>query len=153
MHLPAYLGLLESAERALGASFRAVGAGHADEADIFHTCETLALQCDGHVASLAPFLERYGRADAGDAGVATDAGAVATVRSGPLGLLRDLHELFVVASRVEMTWTLIEQAAKGLRDAELLGAAAAALAQTEVQLAWLRTRLKVAAPQTLLVAS
>lgn len=153
MHLPAYLGLLESAERALAASFRAVGEGHADEADVFHTCQTLATQCDGHVASLAPFLERYGRAGAGDAGVATDAHAAVAVRTGPLGLLRDLHELFVAASRVEMTWTLVQQAAQALRDPELLSAVAAALAQTEVQLAWLRTRLKVAAPQTLLVAS
>ncbi|GAA4159413.1 hypothetical protein GCM10022286_13760 [Gryllotalpicola daejeonensis] len=151
MKLPVYLELLETSETALAASFRVVGRGHADDADIFHTCSTLAQQCDQHAEALAPVVERYGRAEAAEADRRFE--AMAQARSGPLGLLRDLHDVFVLASLVEMTWTLVQQAAKALRDEELLSVVSSALAQTEVQLAWLRTRLKVAAPQTLVAAS
>jgi hypothetical protein len=151
MLLPVYLGLLESAEAALAATFRLVGNGHADEADVFHTCHTLAEQCDEHVTALAPAIERYGRADAAEPEHHFD--ALASARSGPLGLLRDLHDVYVLASLVEMSWTLLQQAAQALIDDELGQIVSSSLKQTEVQLAWLRTRLKTAAPQALLVAS
>jgi hypothetical protein len=151
MELPVYLGLLESAEAALAATFRLVGNGHADEADVFHTCHTLAEQCDEHVAALAPAIQRYGRADASEPDHRFEVPAGA--RSGPLGLLRDLHDVYALASLVEMSWTLLQQAAKALIDEELGQVVSSSLKQTELQLAWLRTRLKAAAPQALLVAS
>jgi hypothetical protein len=51
-----------------------------------------------------------------------------------------------------MAWTLAGQAAQGARDRELLEVVQDSEGETEIQLKWLRTRLKQAAPQALVVA-
>jgi len=75
------------------------------------------------------------------------------VRSGGLGFLRDLHELYALCSFLDITWTMVGQAARGLADAELLQVVGQCESQTSLQLRWLATRMKVAAPQALIVAS
>lgn len=152
MLLPVYLGLLHRAEQSLAQSFRQVAEGHAAEPDVLHLCHTLAAQCDAHAEALAPVLERYGEQQ-DDEPDRLHAVALDSVRSGPLGLLRDLQDLYLLASLVDITWTLVKQAGQGLRDEKLLGIVAACDAETTVQLSWLRTRLKQAAPQALVVAS
>ena len=68
-------------------------------------------------------------------------------------MLRDLHDLYVMASQSDISWTMIGQAAQGARDADLLGTVSACERDTAIQLAWIRTRMKAAAPQALVVAS
>jgi hypothetical protein len=68
-----------------------------------------------------------------------------------VGLLRDLQDLHLLATLVQTTWTVIAQGAQGLRDRELLEVATSANAETSRQLTWLTTRMKVAAPQALIV--
>ena len=41
-------------------------------------------------------------------------------RGGPLGLLRDLHDLYLASTESDICWTLITQGARGARDIELL---------------------------------
>jgi hypothetical protein len=48
---------------------------------------------------------------------------------------------------------MIGQAAQGTADRELLGVVSACEGETSTQIKWLKTRMKQAAPQTLLVAS
>ena len=152
MLLPVYLGLLSGAENALADSFREVARGHGDEPDVFHLCHTLAKQCDSHVRALAPAVGRYG--DKPDAEPERlHAEALTSTREGPLGLLRDLQDLYLLASFVDITWTAVQQAARGLRDTELVGVVEGCEGETKVQLAWLSTRMKQAAPQVLIVAS
>ena len=151
MHLATYIGLLESGERTLAASYRQVATGHADEADVHHTCLQLSDQCDEHLEALAPVVQRYGDAPE-DEPERLHAEGLSEVRSGGLGLLRDLHDLYILASYVDITWTLVGQAAQGARDAELIDVVTRCDDQTSTQVSWLRTRLKQAAPQALLVA-
>jgi hypothetical protein len=150
-HLSTYVGLADHSEKTLAESFRAVADGHAAEADILHTCRLLADWCDRHRTSLAPVVERYGEDDAVVEPERLHASGLAEVRSGPVGLLRDLQDLHVLASLVQTTWTVIAQGAQGLRDAELLEVATSANAETSRQLSWLNTRMKAAAPQALIV--
>lgn len=152
MLLPVYLGLLHRAEQSLAASFRQVAEGHGAEPDVFHLCHTLAQQCDAHAEALAPVVDRYGEAPE-DEPARLHADALSETRSGPLGLLRDLQDLYVLASLVQVTWLMVKQAALALRDEELLGVVSKCESQTELQLAWLRTRMKQAAPQALVVAA
>jgi hypothetical protein len=149
-HLSTYVGLADHSERTLADSLRAVASGHAAEADVFHTCHLLAQWSDDHRLRLAPVVERYGE-DRVDEPERLHATGLAEVRSGPVGLLRDLQDLHVLAGLVQTTWTVVAQAAQGLRDRELLEVATAANAQTSRQLSWLNTRVKAAAPQALLV--
>lgn len=53
----------------------------------------------------------------------------------------------------DITWTMIGQAAQGARDTELLEVVGSCEGETAVQIKWLRTRMKQAAPQALLVTS
>lgn len=116
MHLATYIGLLEAGERTLATSYRQVADGHSDEADVHYTCLQLARQCDEHVEALGPVVERYGNAPE-DEPERLHAEGLSETRSGGLGLLRDLHELYMLASYVDITWTLVGQAAQGARDA------------------------------------
>jgi anaerobic selenocysteine-containing dehydrogenase len=75
------------------------------------------------------------------------------VRQGSLGLLRDLQDLYVMAQFCDITWTMIGQAALGARDRELLEVVETCEGQTAAQIKWLKTRMKQAAPQVLLVAA
>jgi hypothetical protein len=59
----------------------------------------------------------------------------------------------MMAQEIQISQTMIGQAAEGLRDRELDETVDACVEQTTTQIKWLRTRMKQAAPQTLLVAS
>jgi hypothetical protein len=151
MHLPHYIGLLHKAQVDLAQAFREIGEGHKDETDVFHMCNKLAKECDGHAAQLEPFTRAYGE-DAPDEPDRLYSELFSGTRSGPLGLLRDLHDLYLMACECVMAWTLVGQAAQGARDTKLFEVVQACEQETAIQLKWLRTRLKQAAPQALVVA-
>ena len=150
-HLTTYIGLADHSEQTLAESFQTVAEGHARVADVFHTAQLLAGWSDDHRRALAPVIERYGEADVDEPERLHAAGLVET-REGEIGLVRDLQDLHVLATLVQTTWTVIAQGAQGLRDHELLQVATDASSQTSRQVTWLTTRLKVAAPQALIVA-
>lgn len=152
MHLANYLGYLHTAELNLAEGFRKVADGHAEEADVYHTCSTLAKQCETHAEQLKPFVDHYGE-EAPEEPNRLYHVLFDETRSGGLGLLRDLHDLYLMASTCDISWTMIGQAAQGAHDRELLEAVNACDGQTATQIKWLRTRMKQAAPQALLVAS
>jgi hypothetical protein len=151
VQLAHYLGLLHKAEADLGEAFRQVGEGHAEEADVFVIANKLAKECDEHAERLKPFVDRYGQ-DAPSEPDRLYSQLFAGTRSGGLGLLRDLHDLYLMACECDIAWTLVGQAAHGLRDTELLGVVEDCESETALQLKWLKTRTKQAAPQALVVA-
>ena len=154
-HVATYVRLAHQGEQTLADSLRTVGNGHAKQADVFHTCETLAKMSDSHVAQMAPIARRYEQEHLGDDVHEPDrlhAEGLTQIRSGQIGLLRDLQDLYVLATFIQTTWTVLAQGAQGLRDDELLHVATNANSETTRQLAWLNTRMKAAAPQALIVA-
>jgi hypothetical protein len=151
MHLAHYLGLLHRAELNLAAAFREVAAAHDGEVDVVHLAGRLATDCGRHAERLRPFAERYGE----DAPAEPDrlhSAIFGGSRSGGLGLLRDLQDLYLMAAECDIAWTVVGQAAQGLRDADLLAVVRACEQETSIQMKWLRTRMKQAAPQALVVA-
>ena len=151
MQLAHYLGLLHRAEAHLADAFREVGDAHADEADVFQICDTLARECDRHAEELGPFARRYGE-DASEEPARLHSELFSGTREGPLGLLRDLQDLYLMATECDIAWTLVGQAAQGARDPDLFAVVQACEGETATQLKWLKTRMKQAAPQTLVVA-
>jgi hypothetical protein len=151
MHLSSYLGLLEAGSATLGRSYRQVADGHAEEADVKRICEQFATQCDDHEERLKPFTSRYGSHPSGEP-ERLHADGLSETRTGGIGLLRDLHDLYLLAGYLDMAWTLVGQAAKGARDEELIRAVDECAKEIKAQQKWLTTRLKAAAPQALLVA-
>jgi hypothetical protein len=153
MKLPVYLGLLHRAETTLAQSFRQVADGHGDEPDVYFLCRSLADQCDAHNEALQPVVQRYGQAPSGDEPERLHADGLNQTRSGGLGLLRDLQDLYLLATFVDISWTMVKQAGQGLRDTELLDVVAKCDAETAVQVQWIRTRMKQAAPQALVAST
>ncbi len=152
MHLANYLGYLHRSELDLAEGFRRVGEGHAQEVDVYHLGHALAKQCESHAERLKPFVDRYGEQKPEEPEQLYHEFFDET-RSGSLGLLRDMQDLYLMTSACDMAWTMIGQAAQGLRDQELLEVVNSCEVETYNQLKWIRTRMKVAAPQTLIVAS
>ena len=151
MQLAHYLGLLHNAQIELAAAFREVAGAHGDEVDVANMCERLAAECDRHGEQLEPFARRYGE-DAPDEPERLHSELFKGPRSGGLGLLRDLHDLYLMATECDIAWTLVGQAAQGARDRELLAVVQGCEGETAIQLKWLQTRMKEAAPQALVVA-
>ncbi|MEU3554313.1 hypothetical protein [Streptomyces fragilis] len=152
MHLATYIGLQHAASKTLADSFRQVAEGHVGEPDVHSLCHTLARASDGHVDRLSPVAERYGE-QREDEPERLHAEGLSGIRSGGVGLLRDLQDLYLLASFVDITWTVLGQAAQGTRDGELLDVVETCKTDTQRQLKWLNTRIKQAAPQALIATA
>ena len=151
MQLAHYLGLLDRAHTELARAFHEVAAGHLDEPDVFHTCERLARQCEEIGHELGPFADRYGQ-DADDEPDRLHSELFNGTRSGPLGLIRDLHDLYLMACENAISWTVVKQGSQGARDSALLELATRGETMSYGHVAWITTRIKQAAPQALVVA-
>jgi len=153
MHLANYLGYLHRAEQDLADGFRRVAEAHAQEVDVYHLCKALlAKQCETHAEQLKPFVERYGEHKPEEPEQLYHE-LFNQTRSGSLGLLRDMHDLYLMANACDIAWTMIGQAAQGLGDRELLEVVESCEKETANQVKWINSRMKVAAPQILIVAS
>lgn len=152
MHLANYLGYLHQSELDLASGLRKVGEAHVQEADVYHLTRTLARQCESHAEKLKPFIDSYGEEKPEEPERLYHEFFEQT-RSGSLGLLRDMQDLYLMASACDISWAMIGQAAQGLRDRKLLEVVNSCENETYNQLKWIRTRMKVAAPQTLIVGS
>jgi len=152
MNISLYLGMLHRAEATLAESFRQVADGHGAEPDVHFLCHSLANQCDEHSRLLHPLVERYGEDLSATEPERLHAEGLSGTRSGPVGLLRDLQDLYLLASFVDVTWTMIKQAGSALRDRDMLEVVSHCEGETAVQLRWLQTRMKQAAPQALVAA-
>ena len=154
-HLALYVGMLHHAEQTLADSFRVVAEAHAAETDVSAICRRLATMSEENVRRLQPAADRYGEVASGEEVEEPErlhASGVAEGREGAVGLLRDLQDLHVLGTLVQTSWTVVRQAAQGVRDAELIGITEQANQSTSRQLAWLNTQLKVSAPQALLAS-
>src|SRR5215208_4576264 len=152
MHLANYLGYLHQTELDLAEGYRKVGEGHPQEADVYHLTHTLAKQCESHAEKLKPFVDRYGE-EKPEEPERLYHELFEQTRRGSLGLLRDMQDLYLMAIACDISWTMIGQAAQGVGDRELLETVNACEGQTATQIKWLKTRMKQAAPQALLVAT
>ncbi len=113
MHLAHYLGLLHRAQSNLADAFRQVGEAHADEPDVFHLCHQQAGVCDRHAGLLEPFARRYSE-EAPDEPERLHSELFSGTRTGGIGLLRDLQDLYLMAAECDVCWTVVGQAARAL---------------------------------------
>ena len=129
-------------ETGLAVQLRAAAERHPDDHDIYHQCLTFAVTADKRAARLEPFAARYvGRTQ-----------WKTVVVDGSDDLLAELRTIHLRAHEVAITWSMAEQAAKALRDADLLEVAVECRSETQMQAEWFTTRIKTAAPQALVVA-
>lgn len=152
MHVGNYLGLLHSSEQQLADAFTTIADHHGDEPDIAQTCQLLSSWSREHVQALKPLIDRYSEQKSEEPERLSKT-LFEEPRTGSLALLRDLHDLWLLANQVHLCSIVLSQAAKALRDKELEAACENLGGQTKRQIAWLLTRIKQAAPQSLVVAA
>src|SRR3954471_10358276 len=150
MHLPIVLGELHRGESLLASAYTHNATTHADEAGGHHQCTTFSSQAKEHSENLRSAVAKYGEGMP-DQPDRLYAELFTGERRGSAGMLRDLRDLWLYASSVEMSWTLAYQAAKAEKDADLLAVAKSAREHVVAQRKFLETKMKVAAPQALLV--
>lgn len=148
MHVGNYLGLVEGSERRLAEALLRVAEHHGDEPDIQQTCELLAGWSQQHLEQLAPLVRTY-RERRSPEPERLEHALFQGPRRGSLALLRDLHDLWLMASEVQLCWTVLERAAQALRDEQLERVCQSCALQTKRQMTFLMTRIKQAAPQVL----
>ncbi|WP_264777592.1 hypothetical protein [Deinococcus aetherius] len=129
-----------------------VAAHHGDEPDIYETCQLLAGWSRKHLEHLGPLVQKYGEQKNPEPANMEKA-LFHGPRQGSLGLLRDLHDLWLMTNEVQLCWTVLEQAARALRDDELEQVCQECGQETKRQTSFFLTRIKQAAPQSLVVAS
>lgn len=151
MHLSHYLQLVQVAEGRLAEAYEQVAQGHGEEPDIALLTRRLADQCRQRERAVTPFAEEYAKT-APDEPERLHSDRFGGARSGGLGLLRDLHDLQLMATECAIAWSVIGQAAYGARDEPLIALADHAGSEVGAQSRWLRTRINQEAPQALVVA-
>jgi hypothetical protein len=147
MKLASVLARLRELETALAAEYRAAAERQAAEHDVHHQLRQFAKTCDEHAGALARAAGRHAAA-----GEDVEAASLPT-SSAPTGvpLLDELRSLFLAAAECSLFWTLAGQAARAVRDGALLDTVTACHGETELQAKWLVMRVKLAAPQALVV--
>jgi len=151
MHVGNYLGMLHENEKRLAEAFDTVAKHHQTEPDIVAACHLLSSWSHLQVQDVKPLIERYGEQKSKEPDK-----LISTLfhgpRSGGLGLMRDLHDIWLLAQEARFILTSLIQAALALRDKKMEEICTRLSQQTNRQLSWLQTRVKQAAPQALVAS-
>src|SRR5690349_9518247 len=115
MHVGTYLGLIYGSEQRLVDALTNIAEHHREEPDINETCQLLASWSRTHLAELAPLVRKYSARKAAEPANLEHA-LFHGPRQGPLALVRDLHDLWLLSNEVQLCWIVLEQAAQALRD-------------------------------------
>lgn len=150
-HVADYVGVLEDSERALAEALEQVAEAHAAEPDVLSTCKLLARESRTHLEQLREVSEKYGERPAGEPRRVRD--ALFSDTGSPIKLLRDLHDVRLLAGEAHISQVILQQTALALRDRSLQNLLDRMAAHNRRQRSWLETRLQQAAPQSLTVPS
>jgi hypothetical protein len=145
-----YLGLARAAEEQLLNALVLVAERHERNYDLAHGATTLAVWSREHLEWLGPLIEHYGDVPS-EAPEMLRAALLGGTRAGVVGELADLTDLAILAQEAEMTWEVLRQGAKELRDEALVELASKSHAHTVRQIAWIRTEVDHIAPDALSV--
>ena len=149
-HIPDYIGLLDESEKRLVKAFNQVRTTHSDEPDIGPLCKLFSEWSAEATYLLKPFVAKYGERREGEP-KRLDKALLVKRKQGGFDLLRELHDAWLLVNESMISLNVLEQAARALRDDDLLGALNQMQTRNERQQTWLKTRISQAAPQVLVV--
>jgi hypothetical protein len=151
MHIGTYIELVHKGQQDLADAFLLVAKKHGDEPDINELCKLLAKWSQSLVEKIRLFAQKYSEENDEEPDRLLSE-FFKQNRKGPMALLRDLHDLFLMANEAEVSAIILRQAAAGLHDKELMAVCDEIEAKSGRQISWLQTRMKSAAPQVLIAA-
>jgi hypothetical protein len=153
---------LYRAEEELADEYVKVGERLAAEHDLWYDCQRFAQQCHAHADAIRPFAARHEQdldpPDDDTVGETTTAmlrhklsEALGHRPESGLLLLRSLRKLYLQAQEVSFHWIIAGQLAQATRNHELLALVDELHRETLTQIKWLKTQVKQASPQALVV--
>ena len=145
-----FLGQIKATEAQLLDAFAVVAERHERNYELSRGATTCAIWSRRHLEWLAPFEKAYGAVPSENAETLRSA-LLSGTRTGTLGEIEDLSDLAVLAERAEMTWTVLYQGAREIRDPGLVELAGRARDHNKRQIAWIRTQIDHLAPDALAV--
>jgi len=149
-HIADYIGLLDESEKRLVKGFEQTRKTHPDEPDMGPMCQLFASWSQEAQSMLKPFIAKYGERQEGEP-KRLDKALLVKRRQGGFDMLRDLHDLWLLVNESMMSLLVLEQAARALRDKDLLHVLERMQRRNERQQSWLKTRISQASPQVLVV--
>lgn len=149
MRISNYIEYTKRCEEELAKAFKVVAKHHILEPDVHEMCNLLASWSLDHVQNLQLMIDRYGEEENTEPDRLDY--SLFKIRTGSLGLLRDLHDLWLMTSEVKLCWIILLQSARALRDTKLKLACLQFGNQTKRQSEWLLTKIKMSSSQVLTV--
>lgn len=151
MHIGSYIEMVYKSEKDLSEAFLKVAGEHGAEPDIKGNCLLLASWSTELVEKMELFVEIYGEEKNKEPDRLMKS-LFNKPRKGSLGLLRDLQDLWLMTDEAQISSIILRQAANGLHDKKLVEVCDEIEMKSLRQAAWLMTRMKAAATQTLIAA-
>jgi len=151
MHIGNYINMVHESQKDLAKAFLKVASHHHAEPDIEATCKMLAGWSVRLENNVTPFAEKY-QEEKNREPDRLMRELFKQPRKGSMGLLRDLQDLWLMASEANLCSIILQQAAFGLRDKALIAVCDEINTFSKRQISWLLTRMKSVATQTLIVA-
>src|SRR4051812_22031157 len=148
--LPFCVGMARASEQQLAKSFGAMARKHASEYEIHEGCTLFRQWCESHLEKLDAVSGRHGAVINPDPARVKRA-LFHGARIGGFGLLRDLQDLLLLAHQSRSGWAALTQAAKEMKETDLTEIILECAGETDRQIDWLCTHIKVSAPQALTV--
>jgi hypothetical protein len=149
-HVSDYIGMLQAANEEFAAACRQLADDHSENAEVVRGSEILRDMAHEATLRLQKFFDHYGVKK-----MAEPRKLRQTLfnhhRPGDFGLLREVHDLFLMACEVYVTAEILLDSAKELRDQELIDFCIWMKSQADRQQMWCTTQVKENAAQSLVV--
>ena len=148
LQVATFLGVAKATEAQLLDALALVAERHERNYDVSRGATVCAIWSRRHLEWLAPFEHAYGSIQSEQAETLRSS-LLSGTRAGTFGALQDLCDLSVLGERAEMTWAVLYQAARELRDQGLQELAGRAREHNKRQINWIRTEINHLAPDAL----
>ncbi len=152
-HISDYLGILKAANQEFVTACRYMARQHDANAEVREGSLTIMRFSREAVDKLQPFIDKYGQKQPKEPHKLRQTLFPEERESGGFGLLRDIHALSVLASENHIANSIVLEAAKELRDDDLLNVCVWLEAMIKRQQAWCVTLVQETAPHALVVPS
>jgi hypothetical protein len=147
-------------ENELGRTLLRIADKHRADHEVYYVGRDLAQWCSRHVREIAAIAGEFGQdldpSPAGSPSAVDQARRWVSERTGrssemELVMVRDLKEIYLLASSVLTDWEMIGQAAQAIVHDDLLDLATRCQAETKRQANWANSKIKESSTQALVV--
>jgi ferredoxin-nitrate reductase len=152
MQIAVYTALTIESEVVLQIAYLNVASRHKRDAGIRDGCHRAARFAEIRLQGARELTKKFGATSSHDPKLLANA-LFHGLRADALGLVRDLHDLSLLANQSLLCWTGVSQACKALHDEAAVATCEAGIKSLQLEISRLNTELKEAAPQALTIST